>query len=186
MLPFLLASLSHHRAYLRSHLPVNHPLFLQRVWTSGMLDRVADKVLTGIGEHPLSRLIATGIPPHIVLANEIAQLRIDMESKHALVVARIEALPENLKQSLLDNFRVDGVVPITASQIEAKLQSMMAAMMELLRNQQVEYEASLSRLMGSAENGHQGLTQDVPNSQFLQFYWRGRFHPVPEDFRFPT
>lgn len=69
--PYLLASLVHYHEYLcelQGRHP-RHPLFLQRVWTSGILIRLKDKVGTGCSMNPISKLVAMSVPPHLVLAN---------------------------------------------------------------------------------------------------------------------
>lgn len=38
--PFLLASLVYHMDWLKDNLPTSYPLFISRVWTSGLLDRL--------------------------------------------------------------------------------------------------------------------------------------------------
>lgn len=76
VLPFLLASLIYHRKWIQETFPAAHPLFNQRVWTSGVLERKADGVLSGCMNNATSGLTATGVPPHLVLANEVTQVRI--------------------------------------------------------------------------------------------------------------
>lgn len=71
VIPYLLASLIYHMDYLVVTLPKDHPLFIQRVWTSGIMKRLKDKVLSGCGRNEQSKMFATGIPPHIILANQI-------------------------------------------------------------------------------------------------------------------
>ena len=80
-LPFLLASLVYHRQWLQDTLPAAHPLFKQRVWTSGIVQRLSNKVLTGTFKNPVSNMIATGVPPMVMLGNRI----IDLEGKVALL-----------------------------------------------------------------------------------------------------
>jgi hypothetical protein len=60
VIPYLLASLVHHRDYLddlRIRHP-RHPLFLQRVWTTGILSRLKDMVVTGCNRNPVSKMFA--------------------------------------------------------------------------------------------------------------------------------
>lgn len=63
VIPYLLASLVHHRGFLDRTMPSNHPLRLQRVWTSGILSSLFSRVHTGVGKNPITNLAATGIPP---------------------------------------------------------------------------------------------------------------------------
>lgn len=76
-IPYLLASLVHHRQYLRE-LQIGHPrhpLFLQYVWTSGILEKVKDSLGAGCNRNPTSKMFSTGVPPHLVLAIESQKCR---------------------------------------------------------------------------------------------------------------
>jgi hypothetical protein len=66
-LPYLLASLCFHKSWLQRTLPPQHPLFLHRVWRSGILDRLLPHVCTGLMKCKATGLRATGIPPQVVL-----------------------------------------------------------------------------------------------------------------------
>ena len=73
-LPCLLASLAYHHDWLLETLLPNHPLFFQRIWTSGILQRLRPKVLTGVFHNDVSRMNATGVPPYVNLANRFSSL----------------------------------------------------------------------------------------------------------------
>jgi hypothetical protein len=115
VIPFLLASLVYHVPYLAGVESSNprHPLFLQRVWTSGVLLRLKDSVGAGCNRHPISKMTATGVPPHLVLANSIVHLEEDIGVMREVIITKLEQLPEALKQSMLENFQIEGTVPIT-------------------------------------------------------------------------
>ena len=57
--------------FLVATLPSTHPLFQSRLWVSGLLLRLQDKVLSGCGENKISQMIATGVSPTLVLANQL-------------------------------------------------------------------------------------------------------------------
>jgi hypothetical protein len=119
VVPYLLASLVYHRSYLvelQAQHP-QHPLFLQRVWTSGILDRLRDKVGAGCSRNAISRMSATGVPPHLVLANRIVDMQKGMDLIREEVITKLDGLPEALKQSMLQNFNINGTVPITHLQV---------------------------------------------------------------------
>ena len=73
-LPYLLASLVYHKTFLISTLCSDHPIFLSRVWTTGIMNDLSSKVLAGCGRNPISNMAATGIPPTLVLANQMDML----------------------------------------------------------------------------------------------------------------
>jgi hypothetical protein len=52
-------------------------------------------------------MTATGVPPHLVLANSIVQLQQDMGVMMEGIIAKLEQLPEGLKQSMLENFQIE-------------------------------------------------------------------------------
>jgi hypothetical protein len=109
IIPFLLASLIYHQPYLAlvESSNLRHPLFLQRIWTSGVLLRLKDKVGAGCNRNHVSMMTATGVPPHLVLANSIVQLQQDMGVMMEGIIAKLEQLPEGLKQSMLENFQIE-------------------------------------------------------------------------------
>ena len=193
VMPYLLASLVHHRDHLiqlQAHHP-RHPLFNQRVWTSGILERLQGRVGTGCNRNPISKLFATGVPPHLVLANRFVELerrvgcmdvnlttRIDVMKVEMKTV--LEGLPEAVKNNMLQNFRVDGVIPITQLQIADMMESMksqiLAAMQMLIVSNAPQVPAILPDVGGGRSDGTGG---------YSQWTWKSRFHPVPESFIFP-
>ena len=106
VIPYLLASLIYHQPYLVTLSLSNpgHPLFLQRIWTSGVLVRMKEMVGAGCNRNPVSKMTATGVPPHLVLAHSIVGLQEDVGLIKDCIVAKLEQLPEALKQTMLQNF----------------------------------------------------------------------------------
>ena len=110
----MLASLVHYHEYLcelQGRHP-RHPLFLQRVWTSGILIRLKDKVGTGCSMNPISKLVAMSVPPHLVLANRTVTIENQIDVLSMDIETLITELPQELKNSMLQNFHVEGVLPI--------------------------------------------------------------------------
>jgi hypothetical protein len=56
-------------------------------------------------------MCATGIPPHIVLASEVAKLRADFNQFDNNINQRLDGTPDAVKRVLLDNFQIDGTIP---------------------------------------------------------------------------
>jgi hypothetical protein len=65
-LPYLLASLAYHHEYLDKTLGHQDRLRSSRVWTSGLLPNLKNKVILGNGQCEAIGMTATGVPPHIV------------------------------------------------------------------------------------------------------------------------
>ena len=73
--PFLLASIVKHQNWLRENLPLNHPLFLAYVFTSGLTRRLEDNVLVGNLCCPTSRLMASGVPHSVMVSKYLGDLQ---------------------------------------------------------------------------------------------------------------
>lgn len=118
VIPYLLASLVYHRQYLRdlqvSH--PRHPLFLQYVWTSGILDKVKDKVGVGCNRNPTRKMFATGVPPHLVLANRIGDLQRGIDIMREDIISRLEKGIGNQANHLGQNTRPRFSTPLTNGQ----------------------------------------------------------------------
>lgn len=181
VIPYLLASLVYHRTYLREMQASKprHPLFLQYVWTSGILERVKDSVGAGCNRNPISKLFATGVPPHLVLANKIADMQCGIDVMRDDIIVRLESLPEQLKLSLLENFRVEGVVPITQTQIAQMLSDLKVTILSAMRQENQVPPTTLAHVTTVGEV----VSDDVTG--YTVWNWKSKFHPVPEDFIFP-
>ena len=68
-------------------------------------------------KNDVTGLCATGIPPHVVLQNGFKAMEVALNTKIDNMEKKIDEIPEKVKQSILDNFQVNGTVPITHSQI---------------------------------------------------------------------
>ena len=187
VIPYLFASLVYHQPYLAT-LSSGHPLFLQRVWTSGVLIRMKDMVGAGCNCNPVSKLTATGVPPHLIVANSVAGLREELREEMCVmkdtVVTKLVQLPEALKHTMLDNFQVEGTVPITR-------QEMQDMMMSTIGDLKTSIETSLQAItlrsqVPTAPSITEALANGVHDNHYATWQWGGRFHPVPQDFKFPV
>lgn len=101
------------------------------------------------------------------------------------VVTKLVQLPESLKHTMLDNFQVEGTVPITRQEMEDMMRSTIGdlktsietSLQEITLRSQV---ATAPSITGALANG----VQD--NIHYATWQWGGRFHPVPQDFEFPV
>lgn len=75
-LNFLLASLCYHEPWLRDTLPPAHPLRLNRVWTSGILQCLRPKVHCGTFSNDITNLVATGIPPYVIINVKVSSMEV--------------------------------------------------------------------------------------------------------------
>ena len=204
----------YHKEYILQTLPSTHPLFSQRVWTCGIMDKLKDKVLSGCGRNSQSKMIATGIPPHIMLANEVVKLEKEISHLKAevllfiysiinyylfiiiIIIKIIEILrqlPEKLKTSLLENFQVNGVIPITHTQIVALMGSMQETIIETISQQLLatninnnnNNSSSNHNNISSNNNDNISWWQNNFNNKYKTWEWNNKVHPVPQSFEFP-
>jgi hypothetical protein len=90
--------------------------------------------------------------------------------------------PEELKAVLLENFSINGAMPITYTQV----QDMMSAIEQRSQvREQRMLDAIQSHYGMQVNNQSDAQTNNAPNVIVHTWSWGGRFHPVPEDFRFP-
>lgn len=165
----------HARDFIRAEFDSRHPIFSSQVWTSGLIDELADKVHVGILENKISKLSATGVPPYHILANEISHLSNRISSLEANVVEQFEQLPDRLKLSLLENFQIDGTVPITHAQISEMISNLENSLRNLINDNNVSTSQIMTR----------NVDDPSTNASIENWTWAGRIHPVPENFRFP-
>ena len=192
VLPYLLASLIFHQDWLKENLPPNHPLFNQTVWKGetgkeNIMVKLKDKVLTGCGDNDVSGMHATGVPPHVIIAGELAAVKDELAAVKSFVGKQFAELPEKLKASILLNFTVEGVAPITARDVELMLTTLEQKLVHAIA------EAGVNSSSGSSSSATHPM-MNADGTRCLQaegwslFNWgttRG-WHRVPVDFRFPT
>ena len=187
VIPYLLASLIYHQPYLVTLSLSNpgHPLFLQRIWTSGVLIRMKEMVGAGCNRNPVSKMTATGVPPHLVLAHSIVGLQEDIGLIKESIVAKLEQLPEALKQAMLQNFQIEGTVPITRHAMQEMMRLSISDLKTTIETslQSIAQRGALQPLVtGVIEN----RAQAPEGFQYSQWNWGGRNHPVPQGFEIPV
>ena len=70
-IPYMVASVVYHAEWLRQNLRSDHPLFMSRLFRDGYISRLLPHVQGGISYNSFTKLAATGIPPNLVIANEL-------------------------------------------------------------------------------------------------------------------
>lgn len=171
VLPYLLASIVYHRKWLVENLHANHPLFQTSVWRDGIPERLAGDVLCGYGRNTQSGMMATGIPSTVLLAQEFRDFKGEFVAFKDDLYDRINTLPTQIKECILENFQVNGAVQLTVSQVETMLGPIRDALLENNR---------LAR-----EQHNQSTVAEANHSNNGNWTWNGQLHPVPKDFRFP-
>jgi hypothetical protein len=156
---------------------------LQRVWTSGTLERLKDAVGAGCNKNPVSKMVATGVPPHLVLANRMTDMQNGVDVLRNEIKSKLDDLPEALKQSMLQNFQVGGTVPITHLQVVDMLTNLQASINASIHEAIRAENTPVALAAIHVETSLNGERSDVGN--YRSWTWNSRIHPVPQDFRFP-
>ena len=113
VLPYLLASVLYHEDFLRATLPPGHSLFSCPVFAQNALyPELKGALLLGVGHCDDSHMTASGIPPHLAIANVVNDLSIGLgeqrEELKALKEALLTELPLRVAEYIRENFHVEG------------------------------------------------------------------------------
>ena len=178
-LPYLLASILYHEQWLRSTLSAQHPLFSTYLFASGAVDSLKEHVIAGCNRCPVTGLMATGIPPHLAMANELNDMIKQTQLLKEALLARYAELPSQLVTVLLSKFSINGAIPLTVDDLTSFLDNAVSRMTSSL----------LAVLPGpspaSAAASH-NLMDSTSNPRFQLWAWGGKMHMVPEGWQFPT
>ena len=176
-LPYLLASICYHESWLRSSLPAHHPLLNTHLFASGELSALRAHVFTGRSRCPLTGMVATGVPPHLVLSNEMSAVAQQTEVLKRELLDRCGQLPAELASVLLSRFSINGAIPVTLDDIKTLLNNAVSQMRTELRDAIPTATASSS--LSSA------IADDDP--RFSMHPWKdGTLRMVPEGWRLPV
>lgn len=127
---------------------------------------------------------ATGVPPHLVLANRIVDMQKGMDLIREEVITKLDGLPEALKQSMLQNFNINGTVPITHLQVVEMMEKLQSSIEATIQSALLQNQISNSAAAVPTNTSRTRLETETPSS-YSTFTWNSRIHPVPENFRFP-
>jgi hypothetical protein len=172
VLPFLLASLAHHYTWLQNNLNKEHPIFTSLVFVSGELDRLKQYVHVCNGVCDECNLSASGIPPHLVIANELIQTKKLLLEEIIKNRCDIKALPEELTSTLRSKFDINGAIAVTIHD----MQSMFNTFIQETKNNQISTTTTTTSSSLSAVIVH----------TYASFTWKERIHMVPEGFKLPS
>jgi hypothetical protein len=171
VVPYLLASLVYHEQWLKDNLNITHPLFSSALFSSGELKSYRPFVLLGEGHCAITKLGATGIPPHLAMANELNGVIHEVKGFNTIVKTQFEQMPKLLTTEMLSNFTVNGAIPVTMDAMNRLFVSL---------SEKIELKFTSSQV----ENTN---TSDLSNqTPFMNWYWKGRFRMVPENWTLPT
>ena len=169
---FCLASVAYHEQFLRDTLSSDHTLFNSPFFTMGWINIVKPSVVCRV-PNPDDVMQATGVPPHVILLNEMNHVSENLSQVSDRVVQGvIEVLEE----------RAIGAGTVTRDGLhdmigECLSEFGLTTLVAELRSQRVD-----NGLVTNNENSQQ-LNDESRQRQM--FMWGGRFRHIPEDFSFP-
>ena len=162
-----------------------------------LVDALEGRILTGCGRCPDTNMYATGIPSHLVVARGLEELAVIVERNNVITIANakrqhdetisaITELPQLLKASLMENFTIEGVVPMTMSDISRLLADNTTA---LVSNLTALIDARFNDARLEPENhaaqANINVVEAIERRNEL-YFWGGKYHMVPEGFIFPS
>lgn len=174
-------------------------MFLTRVWANGIIGVLEAKVLSGCGRNPVSQMTATGVPPTLVLANQmealtekVSELEESSVKRHEefvqTVTEKFDQLPESISSHIRATLEITGAVAVTAGDVSNIVSSMLVGVQKTLLDAIEMRNTAAEIQQGSAETAN----NVAPNGTFftstwLLYKWKdGTEHYFPEDLIFPT
>jgi hypothetical protein len=196
VIPYLFASLVHHHDWLVSNLDAGHPLWLQRPYTTKIggvtiVEYFKSRVLCGIYDCSDTKMQATGIPRDIIIAHQVASLEEKLKAFEETVDAKytnhftdiknlIADVPLKVKDTLLENFTIDGVAPLSMSDVKRVIS-------EALANGFEQFKSTIDARPNSEQASFGNDDRTQTQNSFQTFAWGGQMgRYVREDFRFPS
>jgi len=185
-IPYLFASVVYHEAWLRSTLSSQHPIFNSRIFIRNLSSRFKDSVVCNYGYCNLTGMTASGVPKHITICGQVSMLRqrldnveVGLKRSAEEVLGKIdqnaEELPRKVANTLLENFSINGAIPVTHQSMNDMFDTFAAS----LRNELKESREARPEECASL------LTNQNVHQIFDRWDWGGRMRRcVPENFTF--
>ena len=159
---YLIASLVYLWKFIVENMPSSHPIFLSRVWTTRAIDRLQGKLHAGCGRNETSTMMATDVPPTLVITNQMELLSDKVESLQKLITDqqeiilstiadKIDSMPIRVANHLRDNLVINGVVHVTSSDVMRIVATMEATLLQAIAGgQSVRVEAPIAEVVGTS------------------------------------
>jgi hypothetical protein len=192
VLPMLLASVVYHQDWLRDFLPSNHPLFLNRLFTSGRAESLKLNIILCENRCDGTGMSATGVLSYIAtqyqvkaVEKSIVELKSGCKRDREIVVHAIEEFSEKVPrrtcEEVLNNFQVSGAIPMTRDQISTMFVNFSDEVLNKINSLVHVYQQQSSR----SDDVNITATSNASDHVFMSWHWKGEFHMVPEGFRLP-
>ena len=181
-LPYLLAALVYHWPWIQANVSPNHPIFQSRLVRQQFIEKLTPVVIpptTSSIDHPAG-LTATGVPPHVDIQRQLAELK-KINSQLNDTVANgtttvMTQLPNLVTANILANINVTGAQQISRNDMESMLDGRFDRMNDRL-NSLISGNAASEATSSVTANG-------TPNP-FTSWTWNFAEHAVPFDWKLP-
>ena len=161
-------------------------------------------VICGRDRCPDTGMQATGIPTHILIANQVSDLRDTVENKFSELSSTVTslaesmnrrmdalecAMPNELFKMLMEHFKVDGVAPVNMADIQQLLdvrqQEILDRLEQILKQNAVGNGPVVSQISHTC-NGSSSVSPRDSGVIYKYFSWGGKLRRlVPQGFIFP-
>jgi hypothetical protein len=153
--------------------------------TSGLLPTLKDQVLpiNTEGRCNVTGMTATGIPPHIDLARQVAQLQEENRRLRETIAANhievMNLLPEKVTTMLKENIVMQGVQQMSVSELKGCIFKMF------------EDERARERQLATASAQETPSTISTTPNHYITtegygyWMWNGKFRPIPPNYELP-
>ena len=211
IVPFLLASIIHHEEALRLHLSPDHLLWKQRIYNHKLPNQVIianylrGKVLIRYGHCEDANMHATGIPSHLAIAHEVHKLSLKVQAMEEanlnnynelkeILRKEFTDIPNAVKDSILNNFQMNGVVPLNMNDLQRVIAQHHGSIMSEINS--IVQQLNNNNNRGIANNDvtinhqHNEIIEDELEAVNLigctYFVWGGKMgRLVPQNYQFP-
>jgi hypothetical protein len=129
--------------------------------------------LEGQLQCPITKLNARGIPPHLAIAASMDKITIQVKETNESLHQK---LPETLTKTLLNHFQINGAIPITPQDMENHFIKLSKLLEEKIATKMME---------NTRQNNNNNENNQFEESKYNSFSWKGKIHPVPEDWKLP-
>ena len=123
-------------------------------------------------------MLATGIPPHLVLSNDMTDVAKQTVQLKDEILSKCKELPAELVTVLMNRFSINGALPVTLDDIQRMLGTVITQMRAELRD-------ALPIATSQPTAPSTPLETDA-DSRFQLWMWKGALHMVPEGWQFPS
>ena len=178
-LPYMLASICYHEEWLRATLSPRHPIFASHLFASGSIPALKIHITTGSSRCVLTGMLATGIPPHLVLSNDMTDVAKQTVMLKDEILNKCKELPAELVTVLMSRFSINGALPVTLDDMQRMINTVITQMRAELRD---ALPTAAAPLLTPPPLPLDGDT----DPRFQLWQWKGQLHMVPEGWQFPS